>query len=123
MPIQISPNFTNDETIYGIGAAGSSIFQSTDAGKTWQLIDIPQAEIFQQYAARKYNRLTLIQLYWYIYQSKIIKVLAVLIAATMAYIVINKFYLEKKLPLSKLQLQILSCSLVLAIAAIILKLL
>lgn len=123
MPIQISPNFTNDETIYGIGTAGSSIFQSTDAGKTWQLIDIPQAEIFQQYTARKYNRLTLVQLYWYIYQSKIIKVLAVLIAASMAYIVINKFYLEKKLPLSKLQLQILSCSIVLAIAVIILKLL
>ena len=40
MPIQFSPDYTNDKTIYGYGAAGAQIFKSTNSGKTWQTISI-----------------------------------------------------------------------------------
>lgn len=42
MPIQFSPNYAQDQTIYGYGAAGAQIFKSTDGGKTWQIILIPK---------------------------------------------------------------------------------
>ena len=42
MPIQFSPNYAQDQTIYGYGAAGNQIFKSTDKGETWQILTIPK---------------------------------------------------------------------------------
>ena len=42
MPIQFSPNYVQDKTIYGYGAAGGQIFKSIDVGKTWQILSIPK---------------------------------------------------------------------------------
>ena len=42
MPIQLSPNYEEDKTIYGYGAAGAEIYKSDDEGKTWKVISIPE---------------------------------------------------------------------------------
>ena len=86
MPIQFSPNYKNDRTIYGFGAAGSTIYQSTDAGNTWKAIDIPQAEIFKQYQSEDYDLITWLKLYWYIYSSRIYKILIILLAIIVTFV-------------------------------------
>jgi photosystem II stability/assembly factor-like uncharacterized protein len=45
MPIQFSPNFEKDNTIFGFGSAETEIFKSTDKGNTWAIIKIPREKI------------------------------------------------------------------------------
>jgi photosystem II stability/assembly factor-like uncharacterized protein len=54
MPIQFSPSFAEDKTIYGYGAADARIFRSSDAGNSWEAIKlpIPGVSLFEQ----AYNR-------------------------------------------------------------------
>ena len=40
MPIKFSPNYAQDRTIYGYGAAEAQIFKSIDGGQTWRVISI-----------------------------------------------------------------------------------
>ena len=42
MPIQYSPSYAIDNTIYGYGSAGANLFKSTDGGNTWEIIPIPK---------------------------------------------------------------------------------
>ena len=42
VPIQFSPSYAMDSTIYGYGSAGANLFKSTDGGNTWEIIPIPQ---------------------------------------------------------------------------------
>ena len=42
MPIQLSPNYKEDKTIYGYGAAGAQIYKSEDGGDAWEIISIPE---------------------------------------------------------------------------------
>ena len=44
-PIQFSPNYASDKTIYGYGAAGADISRSTDAGEEWETLSIPEREV------------------------------------------------------------------------------
>ncbi|MDJ0689423.1 MAG: hypothetical protein QNJ41_13020 [Xenococcaceae cyanobacterium MO_188.B32] len=105
--MHFSPNYKNDSTIYGIGSAGSEIYKSSDGGKTWSTIAIPQAEIFKQYINEQYDFNTSIRLFYYVYQSRILKTIVALVAAAISYVVLGWLNLSKKLPLSKIQLQIL----------------
>lgn len=38
--IQFSPNYANDQTLYGFGAANTKVYRSTDGGNTWQTFSI-----------------------------------------------------------------------------------
>jgi photosystem II stability/assembly factor-like uncharacterized protein len=101
-PIQFSPNYGNDQTIYGFGAAQTAIYKSTNEGNTWEVISIPTiSENFE------YNFLTKLNLWFYINQSKVLRVLVPFIAAIVSYFVIGFLGLEKKLSLKRFQIQIL----------------
>ncbi|MEA5465826.1 YCF48-related protein [Leptothoe sp. PORK10 BA2] len=44
-PIQFSPNYAEDQTIFGFGAATpTDVFRSTDGGETWTVLTIPEVE-------------------------------------------------------------------------------
>ena len=43
-PIQFSPNFAKDHTIFGY--AGQDVVRSTNAGSTWDVIRLPSAAAF-----------------------------------------------------------------------------
>ena len=120
IPLQFSPNYQQDNTIYGIGSAGSEIYKSTDGGKTWLTLTIPQAEIFQQYLNEDYDLKTSIRLFGYVYQSRILKISVSLVAAVMSYVLLGFVGLEQKLPLSKTKLQIIGSLSVLIISAVFL---
>ncbi|MGK7938312.1 MAG: WD40/YVTN/BNR-like repeat-containing protein [Xenococcaceae cyanobacterium] len=120
IPIQFSPNYQQDNTIYGIGSAGSQIYKSTDGGETWSTLTIPQAEIFQQYINEQYDLKTSMGLFWYVYQSRILKIIAALVAAAISYLLLGFVSLEQKLPVSKIKLQIVGSLSVLIMSAVFL---
>ncbi|MDJ0690092.1 MAG: hypothetical protein QNJ41_16465 [Xenococcaceae cyanobacterium MO_188.B32] len=120
IPIQFSPDYQNDLTIYGIGSADSEIYKSTDGGETWLTITIPQAEIFRQYIDEQYNFKTSLRLFFYVYQSHIFKIIAALVAAAISYFVLGYLNLNKKLSLSKIKLQIIGSLTVLILSAVVL---
>ena len=120
IPIQFSPDYQNDLTIYGIGSADSEIYKSTDGGETWLTITIPQAEIFRQYIDEQYNFKTSLRLFFYVYQSHIFKIIAALVAAAISYFVLGYWNLNKKLSLSKIKLQIIGSLTVLILSAVVL---
>ncbi len=42
VPIQFSPSYAMDNTIYGYGSAGANLFKSTNGGNTWEIMPIPK---------------------------------------------------------------------------------
>ncbi|NET31591.1 MAG: sialidase [Cyanothece sp. SIO1E1] len=44
MPIQFSPAYVADNTIYGYGSCGAKLFKSVDMGNTWEVIEVPLQE-------------------------------------------------------------------------------
>ena len=45
--LQFSPNYANDNTVFGFGAVDAAIYKSTDGGKTWDTLSIPRLGIDQ----------------------------------------------------------------------------
>lgn len=120
LPIQFSPNYGQDSTIYGLGSAGSEIYKSVNGGETWLTIAIPQAKIFQQYINEKYDSNTSIRLFLYVYQSRLLKICAALFAAAISYPLLGWSSLDQKLPLNKIQLQILGSFSIFIVSIIVL---
>lgn len=96
IPIQFSPNYGSDRTIYGFGSAKGEVFKSTDAGNTWQILPVPQQEY-------KIGFLTSIDLFFVVYPK--LKFLLAAIGGVLGYIIFGYLRLEKKLPLNKLAIQ------------------
>ena len=43
-PLQFSPNYANDQTLFGFGAADREIYRSIDGGNTWDAIPFPDLD-------------------------------------------------------------------------------
>ncbi|NEP17242.1 MAG: hypothetical protein F6J97_10080 [Leptolyngbya sp. SIO4C1] len=43
-PIQFSPSYAEDQTIFGFGSATTEVFRSTDGGTTWSVLTTPEVE-------------------------------------------------------------------------------
>ena len=99
-PIQFSPNYSIDNTIYAYGSASSELFRSIDNGNTWQIISIPTEEnkIDNFMTFLRIGNLALT-----VYP--ILNFFVALIMAIPAYILVGHLGLEKKLPLSKSQIK------------------
>lgn len=97
-PIQFSPSYATDKTIYGFGENSAEIFRSTDGGQTWQAIAIPKHE------DKIGDAIPLLKLVFNIYP--ILKFVVVLIVAVSSYFLLGYLSLEKKLPLSKSQIKV-----------------
>ena len=96
VPIKFSPSYSLDQTIYGVSE--TNLFKSTDGGNTWQNIPIstPQGSNLKQQLTYHYLRLT---------ATPITKFLAAAIVALFSYLILARLRLEKKLPLSKMQIK------------------
>ena len=96
VPIQFSPSYSVDRTIYGV--SGTKLFKSTDGGNTWANMPIPtpQGASLMNLLTYHYFRLTV---------SPIYRFLAAAIAALSGYLVLGRLRLEKKLLLRKMQIK------------------
>lgn len=45
--LQFSPNYAEDNTLFGFGAPDAAIYKSVDGGETWETISIPRLKIDQ----------------------------------------------------------------------------
>ena len=99
--IQFSPNYKNDLTLYGFGLPKASVLKSTDGGKTWQEIAIPQAAIFAAYQNNQYDLLTSLSLQMLIYRRQIAQFLLAAIAGLFSYWLVGKLKIDKTIPLNK----------------------
>ena len=45
--LQFSPNYAEDNTLFGFGAADTEIYRSTDGGETWEVLPTPRLQISQ----------------------------------------------------------------------------
>ncbi|MDJ0713502.1 MAG: YCF48-related protein [Prochloraceae cyanobacterium] len=115
VPIKFSPSYATDKTIYGFGSAKAELFRSTDAGNTWEVLAIPRHEDMLE---KSIEFLSIANLVLNVYP--ILKFLAALICAVITYLILGYLGLEKKLPLSKLQIKTVGSLVVLVAISVIL---
>ena len=118
VPIQFSPTYATDKTIYAFGAAGAAVFKSTDAGNTWSTLSIPLKN--PSYENNQYDLLTSLDLMFYVHQGRILRIVAALIAGLFSYFLLGYLGLEKKLSLSKSWIKIGGGAIIFALALIVL---
>lgn len=100
-PIRFSPNYANDQTIYGFGSTTANLYKSTDGGSNWEVISIPQkTDLIAKFITNL--RITKILLNVY----PLLKFLLALLVALCAYFFVGLLKLEKRLPLSRFQVQL-----------------
>ena len=114
IPIQFSPSYATDQTIYGFGSAETEVYQSTDGGETWEMLPVTVTEETNS------NLINSIRLVFDVYRNKILRILIALIAAVIGYLFVGYLGLEKKLPFSKWQLKVATLFTVFVAALIIL---
>ncbi|MGH2413857.1 MAG: WD40/YVTN/BNR-like repeat-containing protein, partial [Microcystaceae cyanobacterium] len=114
IPIQFSPSYATDKTLYGFGSAKKEIYKSTDSGNTWETITIPRNE------NNKYDFLTSINLVFFVYRKQFLRVGAAVLLALLSYFLLGFLGLEKRLPFSQLQIKFWGSLIVLVAALIIL---
>ncbi|MDJ0532706.1 MAG: YCF48-related protein [Xenococcaceae cyanobacterium MO_207.B15] len=92
MPIQFSPSYGKDQTIYGYSE--TEVYKSEDGGNTWLAMAIPIPDG---------NLLTFVSLG--IRTSPLLTFVAALITALWSYLVVGFLRLEKQLPFKKLPIK------------------
>lgn len=112
IPIQFSPNYAKDSTIYAFGAAGTQVFKSTDGGNTWQVLDVPTPE------DNSYDLFTKIDLFFLVYRPIVLKLAIALALAILGFFTLGFLRLEKILPFNKLVIQVIGTAAIFAIASI-----
>ena len=113
-PIQFSPTYASDRTIYGFGSAEADLYRSTDAGETWEAIAIPD------YSADNYDLITQMDLMFYVYRPEILKLVATLILTLSSYTVLGYLSLERRFPFTRSQIQVFCSVAIFAISIIVL---
>ena len=87
-PIQFSPSYSSDRTIYGF--SGTELFKSEDGGNNWAAINIPTPD---------YNFITNSYLAYHNFKRSSKRIfIAALIAALLSYLFIGYLRLEKNCP-------------------------
>jgi photosystem II stability/assembly factor-like uncharacterized protein len=102
MSVQFSPNYAQDDSLYGFGSASTQVYRSLDGGKTWDILDVP---LYQE--SSNYDLLTSLDLAYYVYRSSILRVILAVVAAIVGYITLGYLGLEKILPLSRLMIKVM----------------
>ncbi|WP_181280705.1 WD40/YVTN/BNR-like repeat-containing protein [Aphanothece hegewaldii] len=111
-PIQFSPNYAEDNTIFGFGSSQNIIYQSTDGGNTWEMNKFPIPK--EGYSLEASFRI-------FIHKNRfsLMKIALSLISAILGYFILSYFGLEKKLPLSRLQVKAIGASLIFFISLLL----
>lgn len=77
--LQFSPNYANDNTLYGFGGANTEVYRSTDGGNTWETLAIERQQTPTP------STLTQARLLLAIHRSRILKLLAILVVVLITY--------------------------------------
>jgi photosystem II stability/assembly factor-like uncharacterized protein len=112
IPIQFSPAYRNDKTIYGFGSSTTEVYKSIDSGNTWETVVVPRNR------DESYDLITRISLFVHVYRSRLLKFGLALGIAILSYFVLGYLNLEKKLPLSRLQIKMALSSAILIVALV-----
>ncbi|MEM6252372.1 MAG: YCF48-related protein [Cyanobacteria bacterium P01_D01_bin.156] len=99
-PIEFSPNYAEDSTIFGFGTASTDIYRSTDGGATWEIFEAPDVEPPVEVSG--VQRLIIAA---ELYRGRMLKLLLAAIAAIVAYFVVGMLRLDKALKLNQPLLQ------------------
>jgi len=112
-PLQFSPNYAVDQTLYGFGTNNTDIYQSTDGGNTWKVINIDK-----QYNANadltvkvKKTRI-LLRIYPFI------KFIIAALIALLTYWLVGYLGIDRLLPLNRLQIRII-CTIIMSILVLV----
>jgi photosystem II stability/assembly factor-like uncharacterized protein len=114
IPIQFSPQYEIDNTIYGFGSAEAEIYQSIDGGITWNTIKIPAAK------GTLFDYLNRIQFLIYADRIHLLKLIIAIFMAVLSYIIIGYLKSIKQLRSYILPLKFLGTSIIFIIAILIL---
>ncbi|MEM1240636.1 MAG: glycosyl hydrolase [Cyanobacteria bacterium P01_H01_bin.26] len=99
-PIQFSPNYANDSTIFGFGTANTDIYRSTDGGETWEILQTPDLE-----PPVEVSTMRQIAIAAELYRGRILKVLLAVAAGVVAFVVTGLLDLDKLLKFNRRLLQ------------------
>jgi photosystem II stability/assembly factor-like uncharacterized protein len=100
VPIQFSPTYAQDNTLYGFGSTTAEVYRSTDGGETWDVLSVPrQVDV----KAAFFNYLKLFKVFFRVYPH--FKLVVGAIAALFTYWLLGRFRLEKRLPIRRWQLR------------------
>lgn len=99
-PIEFSPNYTEDNTIYGFGTATTDIYRSTDGGENWETLATPDIE-----PPTEVSSIRRLMIAAEIYRGRIIKLGLAVFVAIVAYFAVGLLRLDKVLKLNRRLLQ------------------
>lgn len=106
-PIKFSPNYAEDQTIYGYGAITAKLFKSTDGGTNWEIIDVPQQE---DKLDKALSQLQLANLFLKV--NPLWGYLLATILSIFTYFIVGFLSLEKKIPFRRLHIKIASSAII-----------
>ena len=118
VPIQFSPTYATDRTIYAFGAASAAVFKSTDGGDNWSTLSLPLENPI--YENNSYDLLTSLDLSFYVYRGRILRIIIALIASLFSYIILGYLHIERKLPINKSMIKASGAFIVFVVALIVL---
>ncbi len=114
-PIQFSPNYGEDNTIFGFGTADTDIYRSTDGGETWEILATPDIE-----PPAEVSMVRKVAIAAEIYRGRIIKLLLAVIVSIAAYVVAGLVQIDKVIKLNRRFLQFGAAMMSFAIALVVL---
>ncbi|MEM8808176.1 MAG: sialidase family protein, partial [Cyanobacteria bacterium P01_G01_bin.38] len=99
-PIQFSPNYAEDNTVFAFGSATTEVFRSTDGGSTWQVLTTPEVEAPTQLSSIKRVLITA-----ELSRGKLTKIGLAAGLALIGYLMVGFLHLEKMLKIKRRLLQ------------------
>lgn len=99
-PIEFSPNYGEDKTIFGFGTADTEVYRSTDSGETWEILETPDINPPVEVGTTKRLAITV-----EIYRGKILKILLAVLVGVVAYVGTSLLSLHKIININRRLLQ------------------
>ena len=99
-PIEFSPNYAEDNTIFGFGTANTEVYRSTDGGANWAILTTPDVDPPVEVGTTK--RLSILA---ELYRGRILKLLLALAIGIGAYVAVGVLRLHKIIKVNKRLLQ------------------
>ena len=99
-PIEFSPNYAKDNTIFGFGTADTDLYRSTDGGDTWEILQTPDVD-----PPVEVSTIRQVAIAAELYRGRILKLLLAVVVGIVAYVVTGLLGLDKLLKLNRKLLQ------------------
>ena len=99
-PIEFSPNYAKDNTIFGFGTADTDLYRSTDGGDTWETLQTPDVD-----PPVEVSTIRQVAIAAELYRGRILKLLLAVVVGIVAYVVTGLLGLDKLLKLNRRLLQ------------------